>query len=107
MDPFCAAPLPHAGCDALLLLAYGVRVNRGGGELGVSQPLLQHVEGNTPADGLDAEAVPQAFGAGVGTIGDARRRDDRLYAPVGRHPAPRPQQRFCLAASLRLPEAVN
>ena len=32
------------------------------------QPLLHHVEGDAPADGLHAEAVPQALGAGVGSV---------------------------------------
>src|SRR4051812_47941541 len=45
-NPFvrtCAAS-PHAGCDALLLLPDGVSVNRRRGELGMPQPLLNHVE---------------------------------------------------------------
>ena len=33
---------PHARGDALLLFAHGVGVDRGGGELGVSQPFLHH-----------------------------------------------------------------
>src|SRR3954454_13592948 len=69
MDPFCADPLPHPGCDALLLLlADGVRVDRGRGELGMPQPPLHHVEGDAPTDSLDAEAVMQALGAGVGSV---------------------------------------
>src|SRR3954452_24989779 len=83
--PFQASPSPHPGCDALLLLADGVRVNRGCGELGMPEPLLHHVEGNAPADGLDAEAVAQALRAGVGTIRYACRCHDFLHAPVGCH----------------------
>src|SRR3954466_10421404 len=76
-DPFRADPSPHSGGDALLLLAHGVRVDRGRGELGMPEPLLHHVEGDAPADGLDAEAVAQALRAGVGTGRDTCRRDDR------------------------------
>src|SRR4051812_47592747 len=106
-DPFCADPLPHPGCDALLLLADGVRVDRGCGELGMPEPLLHHVEGDAPADSLDAETVPQALGAGVGTVRDTRRCYDLLHAPVGCHAAPWPKQRLRLSTPLRLPDAVN
>src|SRR3954454_25068880 len=52
-EPFRADPSPHSGCDALLLLAYGVRVDCRRGELGMPEPLLHHVEGDAPADSLD------------------------------------------------------
>ncbi len=53
---------PHPRGDALLLLAHGVGVDRRGGELGMPQPFLQHVERDAPANRLHAEAVPQALG---------------------------------------------
>src|SRR3712207_2557098 len=62
---------PHARGDALLLLADSVRVDRRGGELGVAEPLLDHVQRNAAAGGLHAKTVPQALGAGVRAVGDA------------------------------------
>src|SRR4051812_35063349 len=97
---------PHACRNALLLLAHGVRVDRCRGKLGVAQPLLHHVERDTPADGLHPEAMPQALGAGVGAAGDACRCNDLLHPPEGCHAAPGPEQRFGLAAPLRLTDAV-
>src|SRR5829696_7546396 len=106
-DPFCADPLPHPGCDALLLLADSVRVDRRRGKLGMAEPLLHHVEGNAPANGLHAEAVPQALGTGVGAIRDARRGDDLLHAPERCHAAPWPKQHLRLPTPLSLTEAVH
>src|SRR3954451_13703502 len=82
---------PHAGGDALLLLADGVGVDRRGGELGVAEPLLHHVEGDALADGLHAEAVPQALGAGVRAGRDAGGGDDLLNAAEAGHAAPGPE----------------
>src|ERR671917_1368830 len=73
---------PHARGDALLLLADRVGVDRSRGELGVAEPLLHHVQRDAPGDGLHAEAVPQALGAGVRTVGDIRSGDDLLDPPV-------------------------
>jgi hypothetical protein len=54
----------------------------------VSQPLLQHVQGNASADCLHAETVPQAFGAGVRAVSDTGRldysaADSAILAPSG------------------------
>jgi hypothetical protein len=49
---------PHPRRDALLLLADGIGVDRCGGELGVSQPLLHQVQRDAGRDGGDAETVP-------------------------------------------------
>src|SRR4051812_34024315 len=99
-NPFERA-LPHACGDALLLLAHGIRVDRRGGELSVPQPFLHHVKGDAPADGLDAEAVPQALRTGMGPVWDVRRCYDLLHPPEGCHATPRPKQRLRLTAPLR------
>ena len=39
---------PHPGGDRLLFLAHGIGVDRGGRELGVPHPLLDHVERDEP-----------------------------------------------------------
>lgn len=68
------------------------------------QPLLHHIQCDTSADGLHAEAMPQALGAGMRASRNACHCNDLLHPPEGGHAAPRPKQRLGVAAALRLPD---
>ncbi len=81
---------PHPLGDVLLLGTDGIGVDRRGGEVGVSEPFLDEVEGDSGGDGGDAEAVAQSFGRGVWPVELGGVHDGVNGAPSG-HPAPRPE----------------
>src|SRR5271170_6817355 len=83
---------PHSLRDLLLFGADGVGVDRGCGEPGMSEPFLRHVQGNFGDDGLDAEAVPAAFGS-CAESPDRGGVHDFPYAMPSCCPRPIPQTR--------------
>ena len=74
---------PHFAGDIFFFGACGVGVDGGGGELGVTEPFLEEVEGNAGGDGGDAEAVAEAFGGGVGAGEPGGLHDGMDGAPAG------------------------
>ena len=71
------------------------------------QPLLHHVQRNAFINGVNAEAVPQALGAGVGAVRNASCGDDLLDPAKARRAAPGPEQRPGLDAPLYLAQTVH
>ena len=59
---------PHPGCDILLFLSDRVGIYRGGAELRVPHPFLDHVERHPVHRGVNPEPVTQALRATVRRI---------------------------------------
>ena len=99
---------PHFPCDILLLGADGIGIDGGGGELGVAEPFLHHVEGDAAGDGGDAEGMAQALGGG-GRAGQAGGDHDRVHGPPAGHARPGPQPDTCATPppALRLTDAMH
>ena len=57
--------LPHPRRDVPFLLAHGFGINRRGGKLGVSQPVLHEVKRNAGLHRHHPEPMPQPLRAGM------------------------------------------
>ena len=86
----------------------GVGIDGGGGELGVTEPFLEEVEGDSGGDGGDAEAVAEAFGGGVGAGEAGGLHDGVDGAPSGHaRPGPEAEAAPLAAAGLVFADAVH
>src|SRR5581483_289702 len=86
------APSPHPLDQLSFFRPHGVGIDGRGGKLRVAENILQGIERDAGADGLDAVAVAQSLGTGVSAVGDSGRRHDVLHDIPALGAAPVPEQ---------------
>ena len=92
----------------LFFLPDRVGVDRGGAELCVAEPALEHVQGNALNGRVDAEAMPEPLGRAVRRVGNAGLDHHALHDLPDPDPAQVPDGGGRpLAGFLGLPDAVG
>lgn len=92
---------PHALSDILFPGTDGIGIDGGGGELGMSEPFLNEVEGDADGDGRHAKAMAEPLGGGP-RPGEPGFFHDGVDLAPGGHPAPGPETDILTFAAFRL-----
>lgn len=79
---YTARRSPHALRDRAFLGPDGIAVDGRDGDVGVSEPFLEQVEGHAGLQGVNAKTMSQPFGGGLAAP-DMTARHDLLDVPPG------------------------